>query len=388
MKSVYFTHNNQNYYHPILVLGREKIMTLHFDMIEGSPRNLAYSLYHYDRNWNPSGIEYQEAIDGFEEEEIFNYKTSIQTLIPYVHYQLKLPNARTKFKISGNYLLVVYDKDGGNLFTRRIFVTLNNFGIALQFVSPANPEHYRSSHALELNIKSNGNPINNPSQEFSLQILQNDNYLTLQHPTEPSYFTRDLIQFRKLDGIIFPAAKEFRRKDIRTTIHLTQDIDYWDEKFDNYHCWLEYDKVRKFRPFYSDTDINGGYACMSNDIPDELNQDEIRSDYVMAHFTLESPIQYDEDVYIYGALSDYQCKPEYKMTYNDEKKAYQGQILLKNGFYNFIYATLNQKNQIDISQLEGDWYETENNYIVLCYYRPFGSRYDQLVYAGNHNSNN
>ena len=35
----------------------------------------------------------------------------------------------------------------------------------------------------------------------------------------------------------------------------------------------------------------------------------------------------------------------------------------------------------DETTLEGDWYESTNDYTLIVYYRPFGARYDRAIGA-------
>ena len=383
VKSIFFYQNNEFVFHPIFFVDREKNFELSFDLLEGSPRNLQYTFYHYDRNWQLSEIDHNEAVTGFEDLEIERYKASKQTLIPYVNYTISLPNRNFKFNYTGNYLLVVFDQSGELLFSRRIFVTSNTFGLVSKFVGPVDASKFRTHVGLELTLKTNNKKIINLDEELSLQVIQNDDYNSIKTLTDPALNMTTEFSYNKIDGILFQGMKEYRRKDIRTVIHLTRDIDYWDERGGHYHCWLEHDKIRAYRPFYSDTDINGKFICTSNDVL----EDNIRAEYVMVHFTLLSDIEFDDPVYIYGALSDFQCKEEFKMTYDETKKAYICQVLLKNGFYNYMYVLQDKNGKINISETEGNWYETENDYLILCYYKPLGGRYDQLVLATIINSN-
>jgi hypothetical protein len=52
-----------------------------------------------------------------------------------------------------------------------------------------------------------------------------------------------------------------------------------------------------------------------------------------------------------------------------------------------MYAIKELNSAPNTTPLEGDWYETENDYAILVYFRPFGSRYDRLLFAGEFNSN-
>ena len=88
----------------------------------------------------------------------------------------------------------------------------------------------------------------------------------------------------------------------------------------------------------------------------------------------------DKAVYIVGALTDWQLKPEFKMQYDQSDQSYKASVLLKTGIYNFFYAVPDERGLPDFSELEGNSQETENEYYMGVYYRPFGARYDQLKY--------
>jgi thiamine pyrophosphokinase len=57
-------------------------------------------------------------------------------------------------------------------------------------------------------------------------------------------------------------------------------------------------------------------------------------------------------------------------------------MLLKQAYYSYMYVTkdVGAKDAAPSTDLtEGNYWETENNYLVLVYYRAMGDRYDQLV---------
>ena len=115
----------------------------------------------------------------------------------------------------------------------------------------------------------------------------------------------------------------------------------------------------------------------------ETNDQKIEADYDMMHFTLlkEEPF-IDKDVYVYGAFNNFNITQENKMTYNVDEKAYTGNFLLKQGFYNYTFATLDSENNVNTNDINGSFYETENEYIVIVYYKPFGSFYERVIGVG------
>ncbi|MBK8879346.1 MAG: hypothetical protein IPN74_12580 [Haliscomenobacter sp.] len=77
------------------------------------------------------------------------------------------------------------------------------------------------------------------------------------------------------------------------------------------------------------------------------------------------------------------------MAYNNAINAYVLKTPLKQGFYDYAYAMTprnTEKKAVNLSPLEGDWFETENDYTILIYYRPFGGRYDQVIGMAQFNS--
>jgi len=366
---------------PFLTLNVKEILQLSFDILEESPSELYYSFFHFDQNWVPTDLRPEEYYKDFQEQRITEFATSRKTIIPYIHYKLQVPS--DGFLVSGNYLICVSDRFKNVLFTRRFFISENKILVSLKVRDPVDAEIYRSHQALELSINTNKIAIQNNEQEMQVHIFQNGDPNTRLVKTKPNSVIGDLFYFNKPDDILFPGKKEFRHKDIRTILSTTQDILFWDEIDHVYHCWLKPDDVRANKLYLSDDDINGRYLILNRD----QDQAEVTADYIKAHFTLNKSVPFEEPIYVYGGLTDWQLKPEYQMEYDPSRKAYFAYIWLKMGYYNFMYAAQDAKGLPDTGPLEGDWYETENDYYVLVYYKTLGSRYDRLLFIGEFNSN-
>ena len=61
------------------------------------------------------------------------------------------------------------------------------------------------------------------------------------------------------------------------------------------------------------------------------------------------------------------------MAWNEGAKQYEASVYLKQGYYNYMYLQENGNSP------DGNFFETENEYIILVYHRPQGGRYDRLV---------
>ncbi|HZJ20325.1 MAG TPA: DUF5103 domain-containing protein, partial [Pricia sp.] len=77
---------------------------------------------------------------------------------------------------------------------------------------------------------------------------------------------------------------------------------------------------------------------------------------------------------------------ENKMTYTKENGLMQANIKLKQGFYNYKYVIKREDGVIDLNTVCGNFHFTENNYLILVYYRNFGDLYDSIIGVGSANS--
>jgi len=217
-------------------------------------------------------------------------------------------------------------------------------------------------------------------------VLQNgrwDNAITDLKP----FFTRiNELVFDYQDKIVFPAGREFRYLDLRSLRFKSENISAIESYRDGYEVILYKDEKRTNQSFFTREDINGRYVIESYD----ENDFDLASDYANVLFTLYSPAPLNADVYLMGAISDWQPKEEFKMVYNSAINGYVIKALLKQGYYEYAYGVvpdIEGAQALDMEETEGNSYETQNNYTIIIYYRPFGSRYDQVIGAVTFDSN-
>lgn len=385
VKSISIRENNDPVFLPILHLNKSYQLQVHFDLMEGTPRQLFYGICHYNKDWTMSDLQLLEYLDGFTELQIQKFRASSQTYTPYVHYQLTLPSADMSFRVTGNFMLAVYDNTGEVYFTRKFYVTDNSFRATPRFINPVDPEKVLTHQSISLIVSGGQSIIYNPGLEVQIEILQNGNPMTKKILTEPLFFSGNQLNYTKQDGILFPGMKEYRRKDLRSIQHKTLGISYWDEKDNEFHCYFKPEESRLYKNYHTDFDFNGRVMYALEDDYDASS--DYRSEYVWAHAKLQTNVPSDHAVYLYGALTDWKLKQEFRMEYDETERAYSGTFYIKNAVFDYMYATTDDDGKITTSFYEGDWYETENDYLIMVYYRPFGTRYDRLVFAGRFNSN-
>lgn len=365
--------------YPIVELSSNIPLTLSFDDLDGDVKDYSYTLIHCNADWTTSALSSLEYIDGFETEDILDYEYSFSTLVNYTHYKLELPNENMDFTKSGNYLLKVFeDNDEENVvFSRRFMVVDTKVTMDYDIKRPTVMSKVRSHQEIDFVVDHSGFQIRNPREEVKVVMMQNGRWDTAIEGIKPLFVKGTQLEYDYQDKFVFPAGKEFRVVDLRSTRYRTERIKQLESDMDMYYMYVFTDEKRKRLPYLFEKDINGKYVIENQ----HESNDDLESDYITTFFTLldDEPMD-DESVYLFGALTDWQIKEEFKMVYIKEEQGYALKTLLKQGYYNYAYVHVKDDNEEpDMSVAEGNWFETENDYQILVYYRPFGARYDHLV---------
>ena len=379
IKSVKFHLSGLPLTQPILGLNSSSQLQLRFDDLDGDTKNYIYSVEHCNADWSPSPLDVSEYLLGFNTEEIRTLDFSEITRHQFTHYYLSFPNNEMQVTKSGNYLLHVFDDDTGEpVITRRFMVVDTQIGILAEFRNPINAGKVKTHQRIDLRVNYENSDLSNPMDNVTITIYQNGNWDQSLMGIKPIFDANNELQFSPQDQIIFAAGKEFRYVDTRSIRYRSERVEAIEEYGDGFVVFVEKDKNRSLRNYFSDEDINGQFIIGTQD----RNNQMLNADYVWTNFVLEAeaPFTDGSEVYITGGFSDYQCRPENQLVYNPEEAGYSGEILLKQGVYNYMYTVV--KDGIpDHERLEGNYYETENEYTVLVYFRKLSDRYDQLVGA-------
>lgn len=368
---------------PIVELrAKSNTLLLEFDHLGEELKNYIYTIEHCNSDWQPSELDDNEYIDGFTDDRIMDVESSFNTLFQYTHYKLGLPNQNMRWARSGNYLLKVFDNDDDRrlVLVRRFCVVEPLWRVDAKIVSPVAVSKLKTHHEIDFNVVHRGMRIPNPQNDVKAFVLQNGRWDNAIGPVKPYITREDQLVFDYQDKIVFPAGKEWRYFDIRSFEYLGEWVRSIDEKDDFYEVTLVTDQDRAGSTLLYRGDLNGRYSIENQN----FNQTLLQCDYAKVLFSISrnAPLD-DEDVYVFGELTDWQLKPEFRMDYSPEAKAYYCESpLLKQGFYNYEYRVVNRETgKIDEEGFEGNWYDTGNLYTVLVYFRTFGDRYERLMSA-------
>ncbi|QNK79182.1 DUF5103 domain-containing protein [Winogradskyella sp. PAMC22761] len=381
IKTITFKSNTTQGQLPILKLG--ETLMLEFDALTGDEEDFYYVIEHFNFDWTPSGLVKSEYLSGMDNQRILNYENSFNTYQIYSHYNLEIPNAQTHGLLkSGNYMISIYDDYDELMFSRKfmIYESLTNVGV--QVKRSRDVKTIAEKQSVDILITTSGMNLNNPLETIKTLVIQNNNINTAIKDLKPQYTLGNELIYRYDTASSFWAGNEynfFENKDVRAANIGVQYI----ELKDLYHNYLYTNTSRKDRPYTYNPDINGNFLVT---VLDKTNVD-IEADYVMVHFSLLQDELIDKNIFIYGNFNGYTLEPLTQMLYNIESKRYENTMLMKQGFYNYKFVTVDNKTgELDEGAISGNFWQTENNYKVLVYYKDLGSRYDRLIGFGEASS--
>lgn len=384
-----FPAGNQLAY-PVIHLGAIGALELHFDDLAANVQNYSYTFQLCNADWTPVDLSQFDFMQGFSQQRISNYRISSNAYTHYTHYQALLPDRNCAPSKSGNYILKVFINSDTSrlLFTRRMLVVQENAAITAAVQQPYNGLYFKSHQKIQFKVAINESlDLLNPQQQVKVAILQNSRWDNCIFGIRPTFFSRKSLEYNTENDAVFPAGKEWRWLDLRS-FRLQSDR-VASAKYSNTatEIFVKPDVDRSGQRFNFYRDNNGHYYIQPSESIDPLYQ----ADYATVHFTFVPPNNSpfpDKDVFLLGELNDYDLSDAAKMTYNAEKGAYETSLFLKQGYYDYLYVTRDRdaKRTISFESTEGNLWETENEYMILVYYRALGGRYDQLIGVSRFNS--
>lgn len=381
IKSIVFKGTTSDQF-PIVQIGDP--IYLDFDDITASEQDYYYKIVHCNYDWTPSDLLKSQYLNGIDNQRIIDYENSYNTLQPFSNYRLTIPNDNVKLKVSGNYILEIYNSYYELQFSRRFLVYQNLVTVAGTVKRSRDFNYINEKQVVQIRINYSDFPLVNPKKEVKVAVLQNYYWPTAIQNVAPQFTIGNELVYKYDDEISFFGGNEylnFDTKDLRSASAAISSI----QLTDLYNHYLFTDIFRYNRPYTYFPDINGYFVIRTLQGDDSSREAE----YSYVHFSL--PYQEEiglNDVYVFGKFNNYNISDENKMTFNPDNGLMEVSIKMKQGFYNYKYVLKNPDNQVDLNTISGNFHFTENNYLILVYYRNFGDLYDSLIGIGAANSSN
>jgi hypothetical protein len=377
-----FMMGNQLAY-PIIGLNTGDMLELHFDDLDGRVKNYYYTFQLCNADWTPVDLSTFDYIKGFSQVRLNQYRLSSVSQTKYVHYQAMLPDRNCAPSKSGNYLLKVFlDGDTSKLaFTRRILVVEKLADVGAQILQPFNSELFRTHQKIQFQVNTKQLNIVNAMQQIKAVVLQNFRWDNAKTNLAPTFIRTNMLEFNNENNLVFPAGKEFRWADLRSFRFQSERVAKADYLPGDINIYLQPDPERTQARYLKFTDYNGFYWVESTEVSNPWWQ----TDYATVHFTFvpkdNLPFP-DKKVFVVGQMNKYNLDDSSAMTYNASKGVYEKTLFLKQGYYSYTYVSRDAKDRNSealTEQTDGNYWETENDYTVLIYYRSLSGRHDELI---------
>ena len=366
---------------PVLGLNEDQRLVMKFDDLVADVKDYYYTIIHCDADWKESFIPQPDYLEGFAENPVDDYAKSFNTTFDYINYQIVLPNEHVQFKVSGNYVLVVFEDNDKEkvVLTQRFYIYEDVVAVAGTVRRATTDAFKGESQEIDFTINHPNLAILNPQEEVKVVIMQNDRWDNAIKNLKPLYIRDGQLVYDYNRENVFKAGNEFRYFDIRSNRLNGENVFSTDFFRPYYHKTLKTDEIRANKKFFPYKEMNGKYSIESQD--QEVRDYDTECDYVFVHFSLpmESPLV-GGTVNVFGALTQWNANKGNEMTYNFDNSTYELTLLLKQGYYNFMYVYVPQGARVaDHTNIEGSFWETENDYQIFVYYRDLAGRYDRLV---------
>lgn len=368
---------------PVIDISGNQTLEISFDYLAEEQPWLSYSLVHCNAEWNRDYLDEMDYADGFLPVRIEDVEPSFNTFIPYYHYSLKFPNENVALRASGNYAVLIHPEDNeGDILAIAAFSVSEQLAFVKGEVFGNTDIDFRQSHqqlSLDFTWGQSRLPYLDPVGDVKLMVSQNRREETKRQIKVPTRLESGHVIYEHNKDLIFEAGNNYRRFEFTDVRYATLGVDQVRHIAPYYYAMLKRDVPRHDAGYLFDRDQDGRYLVHALHVDDEI----VEAEYFKARFFLKAPFSFDQKgVYLDGDFTYGQRSEDFRMNYDEAENIFWKDVILKQGAYNYQYV-VDGSNSI----VEGNYYETDNEYDVYIYYHPNGARYDRLlgvaqIYAG------
>ncbi|MBP3842761.1 MAG: DUF5103 domain-containing protein [Prevotella sp.] len=363
---------------PVMTLRSDDVLNVGFDELSHNFHRFIVHVEHCEPDWSPSeDIFESDWLEGFNDWALDDYDNSLNTTVLYTHYSFQLPNDQCRLKMSGNYRLHILDEDDNNnevaVVEFRVVEQLMNLSMGM--TTNTDIDFNNRSQQLSMSLDYGSLNVTQPEDQLNIIVMQNGREDNMRTDMKPSTTTPRGLTWDHCRQLIFDAGNEYHRFEVLNPTHITLGLERvaWDEDDRHYHVYPEMCEPQRNYMFYKDAD--GAFYVRNSD----NFENDRTSDYVYVHYKLAPAKEYEKArLYVDGHWTT-EAPETYTMSYDERDHSYNAVILQKMGYYNYQLLMEHENGQTEIVPEEGSFYQTENRYQALVYYKGIGDRTWRLV---------
>ena len=335
------------------------------------------------------GMLSSEYLRGFTTRDITDYEHSINTSREYTHYWFDFPNEDMAITKSGNYRLTIYEDGNPDNRVAEVDFCVVEPMVKIDTKVRANTDIEFNGRYQQVDVDVDFKPagIRYQPSEISVVVTQNnrqDNSVTM---TQPTFVEPNRLRYINNKALIFEAGNEYHHFDAFSCFYAGYGIDRVYHEMGDYHALLFPNEITKGQ-YIHEFDSDGRFVVNA----ERTNDSDTEAEYMWVYWTVpaEKP-WFDGMLYVGGDIFGNELSLRNRMQYDAETKCYWLTALVKQGGYDYQYwfvpkvprdqvpSTKVNQSKATLQRTDGSYWQTENEYAVYVYWRPFGARYDRLV---------
>lgn len=375
IKSLHYYVNNEKYKLPIMKFNSRDRLRISFEIEAEYEPNIDILFKYCDKDWEP----YDDIL--------------IQGISPNIHYNPeikplpastdgadyyvieKYPNRDVKFNRSGKWMFYIIDAyDDEIIYDYGKFFVINNIVELNTEITKWRREGTISSNNANdrvLNIKT-GFTLPDSLDPFRITHVEIVKNFAVEYPyliNKDSYSKYSNYEWNGANEFLFihrniQPGNEYRQTNLLNRNRYT--FPQTRAQFDG----IEYSRFYKL----GKSDHNGGFRLM--------NFKNKYSDYLITTFEFKPHEDFDKDIFIVGAFTNWEVLPWYKL--NNRNDVYSISLELKRGVYDYQYVLGDIDEEkvvnIDWTIFEGNFWDTKNVYSIFLYYKsPNFGEFDKII---------
>ena len=365
---------------PIIELKGQNILEVSFDEMSHGAHSYSYKVLHCNADWTLSELNSMEYLSGFTSANITDIAQSINTTFLYTHYKFQLPNNDMEFKVSGNYVVQIYEDNEVEKPIAQACFSIVETRISITGNVRGNTDTELSGRLqqLDFEVALNGYTVRDVNREIKVVVRQNNRIDNIVTNLEPTYLTGSKLSYINNKALIYEGGYEYHRFDISSVYAAGEGVADIHYSAPYYDAFLNNNKLQTSHIYSSDMDVNGKFVINLQNATTDVN---ICADYMLVHFNLptQKPF-FDGQLYLGGEFNYNLLNDFVRMKYDGKTESYIQTLLLKQGGYNYQYWFLPKgEHKASAERVDGSFWQTGNEYTVYVYHRPWGERYDKLI---------
>ena len=363
---------------PVMKLDSKDRLDVGFDELSHDYHRYVLHVERCEADWTPTEDLFEsDWLTGFNDNVIDDFEYSINTTVPYTHYQFSLPNDLCRLKMSGNYRLHVRE-DGSNddVLMVEMMVTEQSMQLLMAVTTNTDIDTNDRHQQLTMSVGYRNLQVIRPEEQIQTVVMQNGREDNWRRNVRPTFITNNGLEWSHARELIFDAGNEYHKFEGLDPSHPTMGIDYirWDGDY-----YQVFPFMNERRPNYLYDEDANGYFCIRNS---DNRENDTASDYIWVNYRLKADAPSSGHIVIDGRWTTDSHADNYRMTYDADEDLFTASILQKQGYYSYQYLWEDEHGTRRVLPSEGNFYQTENRYQVLVYYKETGGRTWRLAAFG------